>query len=358
MLLWPTIIVAALAAVPAELNDRDDRAINVEELPSCCRVPDRWAVSKQVTSPELSIDQSEAGTRISIDGKLFAEYRASDTALPVVWPILGPTGHAMTRSYPLGPRLPGEADDHPHHRSFWFAHGDVNGHDFWHTPASPGTKSPQVVHREFLRREVNDNVAVVETANDWLADGEVVLTDERTLRFGTLEAAADAPRFVDFTIRLIASHGPVTFGDTKEGTFAVRVPGAMKVDADLGGQIKNDSGQSDGNAWGQPAKWVAYSGPLKPESDDVGGIVIMCNPASFRPRCRWHTREYGLFGANPFGSAEFPEGGEAQGAVTIDEGDSLQLGYRVIFYSGDATPEAIRLWYDGFAKSAGRSPQD
>ena len=27
--------------------------------------------------------------------------------------------------------VPGEANDHSHHKSMWFAHGDVNGESFW-----------------------------------------------------------------------------------------------------------------------------------------------------------------------------------------------------------------------------------
>ena len=37
----------------------------------------------------------------------------------------------MTRTYPLGDALEHEAEDHIHHRSLWFTHGDVNGVDFW-----------------------------------------------------------------------------------------------------------------------------------------------------------------------------------------------------------------------------------
>ena len=57
-------------------------------------------------------------------------------------------------------------------------------------------------------------------------------------------------------ITLSATAGPVRFGDTKEGTFGLRVPTSMDVDAGKGGRIINSEGLSDTKAWGQPAAWV------------------------------------------------------------------------------------------------------
>ena len=47
-----------------------------------------------------------------------------------MFPLLGPGGVPMTRSYPMA-EVAGETRDHPHRRSLWFAHGDVGGFDFW-----------------------------------------------------------------------------------------------------------------------------------------------------------------------------------------------------------------------------------
>ena len=59
-------------------------------------------------------------------------------------------------------------------------------------------------------------------------------------------------------ITIKATEGDVTFGDTKEGTFGVRVAGTMKVDERLGGRIVNSEGLTNGDAWGKPADWVDY----------------------------------------------------------------------------------------------------
>ena len=67
---------------------------------------------------------------MKIDGQLFTEYLVQSGTKPILWPIIGPTGKPMTRDYPMRDRA-GEKKDHPHQRSLWFTHGDVNGVNFW-----------------------------------------------------------------------------------------------------------------------------------------------------------------------------------------------------------------------------------
>jgi hypothetical protein len=308
------------------------------------------ADSASLTTPAISVETTPVGKRVLIDDELFAEYLTDTGRQPAVWPINGPSGIAMTRSWPLGPQQPTEEIDHPHHESLWFSHGGVNGHDFW-AVAKDGPKT-HIVHKAFLRTQVGADSATIETANDWNAGGETIITDTRRLTFGVLGDAANSPRYIDYQIKLIASEGPATFADTKEGTFGVRVSGPLTVDAKLGAKIRNSRGESDNDAWGKPAEWVDYSGPLTATDDakrPTGGVVIMSHPDSFRPVCRWHVRTYGLFAANPFGDKDFPKSEPAQGAVTLDEGDTLTLNYRVVFYAGAVEADTISQWFDAFA---------
>ncbi len=94
------------------------------------------AVGAAAEAAGVSIEKTEQGAKVTVDGQPFAEYLDKSGHQPAVWPIVGPGGQAMTRSFPLGPLLPGETDDHPHHRSLWFNHGAVNGQDFWTEPES------------------------------------------------------------------------------------------------------------------------------------------------------------------------------------------------------------------------------
>jgi hypothetical protein len=318
-------------------------------------IGDNGADSPSLQTPAISIATTPSGKRVLIDDELFAEYLTDTGRQPAVWPINGPIGIAMTRSWPLGPRQPTEEIDHPHHESLWFSHGGVNGHDFW--AVAKDKPKTHIVHKAFLRTEVGADSATIETANDWTAGGETIIADTRRLTFGLLGETADSPRYIDFQIKLIASEGPATFADTKEGAFGVRVSGPLTVDTKLSsglkGKIRNSRGETNDKAWGKPAEWVDYSGPLTTSCDEkppTGGIIIMSHPDSFRPVCRWHVRTYGLFAANPFGGVkDFPQGEPAQGAVTLDEGNTLTLNYRVVFYAGSVEADTIRQWFDAFA---------
>jgi hypothetical protein len=291
----------------------------------------------------ISLERSERGVTVRVDDSLFAEYLTRSGRQPVIWPIIGPTEEAYTRAFPVGPPQEMEAKDHLHHQSLWFAHGDVNGFDFWNNAQRNSTC--EILHREFVKVESDQTTATLVTRNDWIASGKKQCEDLRTIVFG----ADDSARWIDFTIRLIASAGDVQFGDTKEGSFATRVAGTMKVDPPGQGQIVNSRDQHDQAAWGQPAEWVDYSGPVKGETV---GIAILSHPSNFRHPCRWHVRTYGLFAANPFGESDFPSGEVRQGEFLLPAGETLTLRYRALFHRGDQQTANIQKKYQSFAQEA------
>jgi len=282
---------------------------------------------------EITAEKSDAGAVVKIDGKPFAEYVIDSSGKPIVWPIIGPTGKPMTRSWPMA-EAPDEKRDHPHHRSLWFTHGDVNKLSFWHKETTK--------HREFVKIE-SGRQAVIVARNDWLGrDGKTVCEDERTLTFGT---DGDA-RWIDFDITIKAAGAPVKFGDTKEGTMGVRVPGTMKVDAGKGGKIINSEGQTDRNAWGKQAAWVDYHGPVDGETL---GIAILNHPSSFRFPTYWHVRTYGLFAANPFGLHHFKRG-SADGSHTLQPGETMTFRYRILFHRGDEKQGKVAEAFSAYEK--------
>ena len=94
---------------------------------------------------------------------------------------------------------------------------------------------------------------------------------------------------------------PVVFGDTKEGTFAIRVrpelqPKELEAKPGVKGRLVNSEGLVDGAAWGKRARWVDYSGAVE---GAMVGIVMFDHPANLRHPTWWHARDYGLCGANP-----------------------------------------------------------
>ncbi len=296
---------------------------------------------------EFKVERHSGGVTVTVDGQPFTEYLVKSGSKPILWPLLGPGGAPLTRAYPMQ-KVAGEADDHVHHRSLWFTHGKVNGVDFW----MEGDKAGTIEHREFVAVKGGTTASIV-TRNDWLSpDGKRVLADERRLEFG-LDGEL---RWIDFAIDLQATDGPVTFGDTKEGSFGLRVAESMKVDARKsklgGGHILNSEGHKDDKAWGQRAAWVDYSGPVVKPGDDrpeTFGIAVLNHPKSFRFPTHWHVRTYGLFAANPFGWHDFTGQPQGAGDHTIPVGESITLRYRVLLHKGDATAAKIS---DRFAKYA------
>jgi hypothetical protein len=303
---------------------------------------------------EVTVDQQQDKVTVKIDGKLFTEYLTNSNGKPILWPINGPTGAAMTRSFPME-KVAGEATDHPHQRSFWFTHGDVNGIDFW----MEGPRAGKQVHKGFVHVEGGPTGTIV-TRNDWVApDGKKVLEDERRLSF----FEDHGNRVIDFDITLTASEGPVTFGDTKEGSFGLRIAESMRVERGgkaAAGRIVNSEGNIDNGktfkdpqTWGKRASWVDYSGPVKGPSGDehVAGITILNHPSSFRFPSYWHVRTYGLFAANPFGVHDFVGGAapEKAGNHTLKPGESLHFRYRVIFHAGHGDTSAIDKQFTQFA---------
>ncbi|MFZ5830896.1 MAG: PmoA family protein [Planctomycetota bacterium] len=288
---------------------------------------------------EVTLDQSDDGVTVKVDGQLFTKYLIKSGTKPILYPILGPSGDPLTRAYPMEERE-GEKTDHVHHRSLWFSHGDVGGADFWMEEAKK--KQPgQIEHREFVEVAAQP-VPTIVTRNDWIAPtGEKVCEDVRTLRFGADESA----RWIDFDIEIQATDEPVVFGDTKEGTFAIRVAEPIRVEAKKGGQIVNSEGQRDAEAWGKRASWVDYHGPVEGATQ---GIAILNHPTSFGFPTYWHVRTYGLFAANPFGAHDFTGNESESGAYTLEPGKPLTLRYRVILHNGDEKAAKIAERFEAY----------
>jgi hypothetical protein len=294
------------------------------------------AVANLATAGEIKLEKTKEGVTVNVDGKLFTKYVEKSGAKPILFPVLGPTGKEMTRQYPMRDALKTERDDHIHHRSLWFTHGDVNGVSFWHENNAHG----HIIHTGYGKVESGDT-AIIETTADWVGpDKKRVCQDKRRMVFG----AGDGSRWIDFEITIVASDGDVKFGDTKEGCFGVRTAGTMKVDSKLGGKIINSRGDTDKGSWGKQAEWVDYTGPVEGETL---GIAMLTHPSSFRYPSYWHVRTYGLFAANPFGLSHFKGKGN-DGSHTIKSGESITMRYRVLIHKGTTEEAAIAKAFESY----------
>ena len=277
---------------------------------------------------------------VTVGGARWCDYHYA--AYPVrsyLHPVVGPYGIPMTRAWPLEDGVAGEEHDHVHHRSFWVAHGLVNGVDFWSEADGHGYQvhgGLEAVHGGPVFGRIVQRVSWRRDA----PDGDPVLEERRTLTFWNTPASL---RLLDLTVTFHAAHGEVTFGDTKEGGLcALRVAEAIK--GARGGVITNAyGGIHEGENWGQRSPWVDYSGEL---SDPDGtrrtvGVAIFDHPRNPHYPTHWHVRGYGLFAANPLGLADYDSGYRQNGDWTLADGERATFRYRVLWHTCDAAEARV-----------------
>jgi hypothetical protein len=288
------------------------------------------AVVSVLAGDGVTIREVEGRLRVEVDGKLFTEYHYQNTSRPFLYPVLGPGGAPMSRNWPMK-EVPGEERDHPHHRSLWWAHGAVNGVDFW----SESDKAGRTVHEKFLERRSSPDQGLIKSLNRLVAkDGKVVGTVEFTI---TIQRHPDGPT-LDWQTTVRASDGEIKFGDTKEGTMAIRLNESLRLKPNKenagkpGGHIVNSNGVRDDATWGKQATWVDYYGPV--EGRTVG-VAIFDHPGNPRHPTWWHVRDYGLFAANPFGIHDFEKKPAGAGDLVVPAGQSVTFRYRFVFHTGD-----------------------
>jgi hypothetical protein len=316
---------------------------------------------------EARIIKGDNFYEVFIGNESFAKYVTNFEGTPIIYPIYGNGGKLMTRSFPMANRDV-VSRDHLHHRSFWFSHGKVNDSDFWLTDKKLKNIG-RIEHQKFLKAEVSGGTtAIIVTENNWKShNDEILCSDIRSLRFGVTEFGN---RYIDFNITVTAKVDKVTFHDTKEGTFAIRVADSLAVDIArekkenekeknkeknkkdqeiiLTSYIVNAEGNLDEAAWGKRSSWVDYVGQF---DNEIVGIAVMNHPSSFRYPTYWHVRTYGLFSANPFGErgfgirkrldAKVEQEQNGGGDFILERGKFFKLSYRVIFHDGNTKKASI-----------------
>jgi Methane oxygenase PmoA len=288
-----------------------------------------------------------------IGDELVTSYHTQGYAKPIFWPVNAPGGVPLTRNYPPPE---GQAKDHPHQKSAWFCHGDVvpegiefkskiknvEGVDFWSEAPGHGKIVASIV--SFAIDVKNPRLS---TKNEWrTAEGMKIMDEARDIRLHDLGKA----RLIVVSIDLHASVCPITFADTKEGAFGIRINDVINAEVARKGKIQNAEGKiGEKECWGQISAWCDYSGPI--DGKEVG-LTIFADPKNPHPTC-WHVRGYGLMAANPFGRdkhAKFPGVKGNNDLVRLKKGEHLQLRYGMLLHTGDAVSGEVAANYQRFVK--------
>lgn len=280
------------------------------------------------------LQQKDGKIEIQLDGKPFTAYHYSDKwDKPFLHPIVSASGQVVTRGWPVDPQ-PGDSNDHVWHRGLWYAHGDVNGADFWRERGRDKTgrmipKRPPQIKGD--RLTVNLDLVA--------ADGKRHGTVREAFRFYS-DASA---RYIDLEITILADAGmPMKLGDTEEGALGFRFTDDFTLDR--GAKLRNSEGVTGKPIWGKRAKWTDYS--IERQGKPLG-VMLMDHPSNPRYPTYWHARHYGLNSANPFGVRDFTGDKSQDGSLTIPEGGKATFRYRVAVHEG---ADAMRM-YEGFAKT-------
>lgn len=290
---------------------------------------------------QVTVTQSTDHIDVAIDGKLFTTLYWTGPTKPYLHPLRSASGVIVTRHYPMEV-VEGESHDHPHHRGLWFAHGDVNGYDFWSENAKG--KQGKIRLKKITGIHSGAKEGRISAIFEWVdPEGHILLTENRTMVFrGTSDL-----RTIDFTEDLKAV-ATVKFGDTKEGTFALRLAEPLKEDKGGTGKMVNANGaQTEANVWGKRSPWVDYAGTIDGQKI---GIAIFDHPKNPKHPTYWHARAYGLFAANPFGEHDFYRDKTKDGSLTVEAGHSIQFRYRVVIHPGDAQSAHIASLYSEYSK--------
>lgn len=301
----------------------------------------------------ITFHSNEADKRIDVlyDGNLFTSYIWPENVYkPILYPVCTYSGTEITRGFPLKPKE-GERNDHIHQVGIWLNYGKVNGLDFWGN-GYRGFKEPEggeIKHLATEEMKQGINEASFRTRESWINPKGRSLIDEVTeYHF----IAKERLRIIDRITTLTATDTAVTFNDTKEGMFGIRVarqlelplnenvvligadgkPSAQKVNAATGatGNYRSSEGIMGEAVWGTRARWMSLSGTI---GDEKISLVICDHPKNKGYPTYWHARGYGLFAANPLGWSDFTKAKHILN-FTLKPGESVTFRYRVIVSSG------------------------
>lgn len=320
--------------------------------------------SADAASGNISFQEHPEENKVDVlvDGKLFTSYRWPENVFkPVLYPILSAGGNTITRGFPLETRE-GERTDHRHQVGNWLNYGNVNGFDFWGNGHS-GKKSPNGGVIEHVSIESPADGTLLTRAR-WVDPAGTELLSEKTeFHF----SSGDAVRVIDRITTLTAKQ-PVTFADTKEGMFGLRVARELELPSNTPVALTNASGQLSENkevnnegvtgnyrssegltgeaVWGTRAKWMSLSGSVNGEEV---AVLICDHPRNTSYPTWWHARGYGLFSANPLGAKDFTKG-ETELNFALAEGDSVTFRYRIAIVSGAPDDEKFNTLFNEFSQ--------
>jgi hypothetical protein len=304
-------------------------------------------------SEAVSFKRQEDSIQVAIGDKLFTTYHFDPKIAKAFFqPLRDPNGVVITRGFPAADTVPaGHEHDksiEPHQRDMYFGHGSINGYDFWseeafekyYGPAHPSNFG-RMVFRKIDEMQGGPSSGTIRATFDLEGPDHKPFAEE--VQQYTFSGDRNS-RVIDCVFTFRGLHGAVKFGDTKEGTFALRL--APELDAPTGTMVNSEGGLGEPQIWGKRANWVNVDGVIDGHSV---GVTVFDSPKSFRHPTYWHARGYGLLAANPFGLSFFFNDPHQDGSYTVPAGKSIQFRYRVFIHDGNYQQAHVADKYSEYA---------
>lgn len=257
-----------------------------------------------------------------IDGMERCRWHASPNApRPFFFPLVGPSGEPLTRMGHPG------APNHDHHRSIWFAHEKVLGINFWNDQTTA-----RIRQQTWLAYEDADDECRMAVQLGWYDGHDPTPLIEQTL-IAAVRPGPDRETFLEIQSTFSPIAESLEFGKTNFGFLAVRV--AKSISEHFGGGTLTNSEGNTGEAviFGQPARWMDYSGPIatskEGQGDLVEGITYFDHPSNQGYPNSWHVRADGWMGCSPC----------LRGPVITRKSEPLGLRYLLHAHAGRASAE-------------------
>ena len=267
---------------------------------------------------KIELKKTTAGLDICYGEKVIAEFSHTQTpqGRPFICNIHTLDGIKVTRNYPITDK---DQDDHPHHQGLFHTFSQLNGIDFWHMKG-------MAKHRLFTVPPKDGNPASFSAESVYLdRDGETPLLKE-TMSYGFHITSEGLLITINAIIEAEAEK--VIIGSKEEGGIAIRVASDLRVQK--GGKMIDNKGRKGGKAiWGKAARWVDNSG--KKKGRWVGATLFASH--SDLGVFHWHSRDYGLIAANPFGPLN-----KAPDRI-LKKGEKLSFNYGLMVHSHEQASE-------------------
>lgn len=297
-----------------------------------------------------SVDLKSRDNRVdvSIDGQPFTTYYVlPDVAKPYMMPLRTASGVIVTRGFPVendaSAGNPKASSFEPHQRPLYWGHGNIDGLDFWQEQVFDhyytDHQNQSYGHAKLLSIKAEGESITADFSLRDPSEREIG-RERQSFHFG-----GEGPiRTLDCEFTLTATAGPLVFGDTKEGSFGIRL--ADDLSGPRANMTNSQGAHGEKEIWGKPAEWVSYQG-------EIGGrpatVSVFDHPSSFRHPTTWHARAYGLLAANPFGWREFSRDANKDGSWTVEGENKITFKYRVHIADGKQSPQELAKAYSEYA---------